>query len=77
MRDVTTMHTEAITQKPGEFGMIQTLPALSWGAPYHLQLWETFIQHPSACQTPPDVHFRIGNSSGPSSIVTCLSAVAI
>lgn len=46
MRDVTTMHSEAITQKPGKFGMIQTLPALSWGAPYQLQLWETFIQHP-------------------------------
>lgn len=75
MRDITTMHTEAIAQKSGKFGMIQTLPALSWGAPYHLQLCETFIQHPSACQTPPAVLFQMGNSSGHSSIVTCLSAV--
>lgn len=75
MRDITTMHTEAIAQKPGKFGMIQTLPALSRGAPYHLQLCENFIQHPSACQTPPAVLFQMGNSSGHSSIVTCSSAV--
>lgn len=43
MRDIATMHTEVIAQKPGKFRMIQTLPALFWGAPYHLQMCETFI----------------------------------
>lgn len=75
MRDTATMCAEVIAQKPGKSEMIQTLSALSWGAPYHLQLCQTFIQHPSACQTPTAVHFQMGSPSGHSSIVTWLSTV--
>lgn len=75
MRGTATVCTEVIAQKPGKSEMTQTLLALSWGALYHLQLCQTFIQHPSACQTPPAVHFQMGNLSGHSSIVTWLSTV--
>lgn len=62
MRDITTMQADVIAQKPARFERVQTLPALSWGAPYYLQLCGAFIQHPSACQTPPAVQFQMGNS---------------
>lgn len=75
MRDIATTHADVVAQKPARFGRIQTLPALSWGAPYYLQLCRVFIQHPSACQTPPAVHFQMGNSSGHSSTVACISAM--
>ena len=38
MRDTATTHADVIAQKPARFGRIQILPALSWGAPYYLQL---------------------------------------
>lgn len=67
------MHADVIAQKSARFGMVQTLPALSWGAPDYLQLWGDFIQRLVRHHLLFISKWEI--QSAHSSIVTCVSAV--
>lgn len=69
MRDITTLHADVIAQKSARFGMIQTLPALSWGLPTIRSCVETLF---SILQLTD--HFQAGNFRGHSSIILCFSA---